>query len=288
VVPEIASRNHLKKFSPLIEEALDDAGLSLQDIDLVGATYGPGLVGPLLVGLSLGKSLGYSMGVPFLGINHLEGHVFADYSSHKSSPPFLALLVSGGHTSLVLVEDWGTYSELSSTRDDAAGEAFDKVGYMTGLGYPAGPDIDRLSKEGNTAAYDFPRPMLDKGLDFSFAGLKSAVAREVENEENYSLADLLASFQEAILDTLVTKAIRGAKQANVETISVMGGVSANSALRERLADEAKVNGLTARFPPIELCTDNGAMIAVTAAYKHLTDKEESPLTLGPDPSLRLG
>lgn len=288
MVPEIASRNHLKKFSPLIEEALDDAGLTLRDIDLVGATYGPGLVGPLLVGLSLGKSLGYSLGVPFLGINHLEGHVFADYSSHKSSPPFLALLVSGGHTSLVLVEDWGTYSELGSTRDDAAGEAFDKVGYMTGLGYPAGPDIDRLSKEGNTTAYDFPRPMLDKGLDFSFAGLKSAVAREVENEENYSLPDLLASFQEAILDTLVTKAIRGAKQANVETISVMGGVSANSALRERLADEAKVNGLTARFPPIELCTDNGAMIAVTAAYKYLTNEEESPLTLGPDPSLRLG
>lgn len=288
MVPEIASRNHLKKFSPLIEEALDDAGLSLQDIDLIGATYGPGLVGPLLVGLSLGKSLGYSMGIPFLGINHLEGHVFADYSSHKSSPPFLALLVSGGHTSLVLVKNWGTYSELGSTRDDAAGEAFDKIGYMTGLGYPAGPDIDRLSKEGNTAAYDFPRPMLDKGLDFSFAGLKSAVAREVENEENYSLPDLLASFQEAILDTLVTKAIRGAKQANVETISVMGGVSANSALRERLADEAKVNGFTARFPPIELCTDNGAMIAVTAAYKYLTNKEESPLTLGPDPSLRLG
>lgn len=272
----------------MIEEALEDAGLSLQDIDLVGATYGPGLVGPLLVGLSLGKSLGYSLGVPFLGINHLEGHVFADFSSHKSSPPFLALLVSGGHTMLVLVEDWGTYRELGSTKDDAAGEAFDKVGYMTGLGYPAGPEIDRLSKEGDTTAFNFPRPMIDEGLDFSFAGLKSAVAREVEKEENYSLPDLLASFQEAILDTLVTKAIRGAKQTDVETISVMGGVSANSALREKLADEAKKQGFSARFPPIELCTDNGAMIAVTAAYKYLTHREESPLTLGPDPSLRLG
>lgn len=288
MVPEIASRNHLKKFSPLVEEALDEANLSLQDIDLVGSTYGPGLVGPLLVGLSLGKSLGYSLDIPFLGINHLEGHVFAHYSSRQSSPPFLALLVSGGHTSLVLVKDWGDYEELGSTRDDAAGEAFDKVGYMTGLGYPAGPKIDRLSGDGNPAAFDFPRPMLEEGLDFSFAGLKSAVARKVERTEEYDLSDLLASFQEAVLDTLITKSIRAAREAEVTTISVMGGVSANSRLRNRMSEEAEENGLSATFPPFELCTDNGAMIGVTAAYRYLEFGDTSPFSLGPEPSLTLG
>ncbi len=287
-MPEIASRNHLKKFSPLLDEALEETDLSLKDIDLVGATYGPGLVGPLLVGLSLGKSLGYSLGVPFLGINHLEAHVFAHYSSGKSSPPFLALLVSGGHTSLILVEDWGNYEELGSTRDDAAGEAFDKVGHMTGLGYPAGPRIDEMSQEGNPEAYNFPRPMIEEGLDFSFAGLKSAVARKVEMEEDYNHQDLLASFQEAVLDTLITKAIRGAKEVDVETISVMGGVSANSRLRRRLSEEAEKNGLSASFPPFELCTDNGAMIGVTAAHKYMNDEESSSLSLGPEPSLSLG
>jgi len=288
VVPEIASRNHLEKFPPLIETALQKAGVSLRDIDLVGATYGPGLVGPLLVGLSLGKSLGYSLDVPFIGVNHLEGHVFAHYSSKQSEPPFLALLVSGGHTSLVLVKDWGDYEELGSTRDDAAGEAFDKVGYMTGLGYPAGPKIDQLSQDGDKEAFDFPRPMIEEGLDFSYAGLKSAVARRVEKDEGYELADLLASFQESLLDTLITKAIRGAKEAGVNTISVMGGVSANSRLRNRLKEEAGEEDLTATFPPFELCTDNGAMIGVTAAYKYLELGESSPLTLGPEPSLALG
>lgn len=288
VVPEIASRNHLKKFSPLIKEALDEAGISLRQVNLVASTYGPGLVGPLLVGLSLGKSLSYALEVPFLGINHLEGHIFAHYSTLQSNPPFLALLVSGGHTSLALVKDWGKYKELGSTRDDAAGEAFDKVGYMTELGYPAGPKIDRLSKEGNPTAFDFPRPMLEKGLDFSFAGLKSAVAREVEKGESYELADLLASFQEAVLDTLIAKAIRGAKKTDVTTISVMGGVSANSRLRSRMTEKAEEHGLSAVFPPFELCTDNGAMIGIAAAYKYLENEERSPLTLGPEPSLRLG
>ncbi|MBS3792479.1 tRNA (adenosine(37)-N6)-threonylcarbamoyltransferase complex transferase subunit TsaD [Candidatus Bipolaricaulota bacterium] len=289
VVPEIASRNHLKKFSPLIEEALSDVGITLGDIDLVGATYGPGLVGPLLVGLSLGKSLGYSLDVPFLGINHLEAHVFAHYSSRQSTPPFLALLVSGGHTSLILVKDWGNYEELGSTRDDAAGEAFDKVGHMTGLGYPAGPKIDEMSQEGNPETFNFPRPMIEEGLDFSFAGLKSAVARKVEMEEgDYDLQDLLASFQEAVIDTLITKAIRGAKEVDVDTISVMGGVSANSRLRRGLTEEAEENDLSATFPPFDLCTDNGAMIGVTAAYKYMNDGETSPLSLGPEPSLSLG
>ncbi len=289
VVPEIASRNHLKKFSPLIEEALDEAGLKFGDIDLVGATYGPGLVGPLLVGLSLGKSLSYSLSVPFLGVNHLEGHVFAHYASRQSSPPFLALLVSGGHTSLVLVEDWGEYRELGTTRDDAAGEAFDKVGYMTGLGYPAGPKIDELSRDGNPDEFDFPRPMIEEGLDFSFAGLKSSVARKVEKTDGgeYELPDLLASFQDAVIDTLITKSIRAAEKVGVDTISVMGGVSANSRLRDRMEKEAAEKGLSASFPPFELCTDNGAMIGITAAYRYLNNEESSPLTLGPEPSLKL-
>jgi len=273
----------------LIDEALEEAGLTPGNIDLVGATFGPGLVGPLLVGLSLGKSLSYSLGVPFIGVNHLEGHVFAHYSSGQSSPPFVALLVSGGHTSLVLVKNWGEYEELGTTRDDAAGEAFDKVGYMTGLGYPAGPKIDEMSREGDPEKFDFPRPMIEAGLDFSFAGLKSSVARKVEQaeEDEYELPDLLASFQDAVIETLITKSIRAAKEVGVDAISVMGGVSANSRLREEMENEAQKAGISTSFPPFELCTDNGAMIGVTAAYRYLNNGESSPLTLGPEPSLKL-
>jgi len=273
----------------LIDEALEEAGLTPGNIDLVGATFGPGLVGPLLVGLSLGKSLSYSLGVPFIGVNHLEGHVFAHYSSGQSSPPFIALLVSGGHTSLVLVKNWGEYEELGTTRDDAAGEAFDKVGYMTGLGYPAGPKIDEMSREGDPEKFDFPRPMIEAGLDFSFAGLKSSVARKVEQaeEDEYELPDLLASFQDAVIETLITKSIRAAKEVGVDAISVMGGVSANSRLREEMENEAQKAGISTSFPPFELCTDNGAMIGVTAAYRYLNNGESSPLTLGPEPSLKL-
>ena len=273
----------------MIDEALEEAGLTPGNIDLVGATFGPGLVGPLLVGLSLGKSLSYSLGVPFIGVNHLEGHVFAHYSSGQSSPPFVALLVSGGHTSLVLVKNWGEYEELGTTRDDAAGEAFDKVGYMTGLGYPAGPKIDEMSREGDPEKFDFPRPMIEAGLDFSFAGLKSSVARKVEQaeEDEYELPDLLASFQDAVIETLITKSIRAAKEVGVDAISVMGGVSANSRLREEMENEAQKAGISTSFPPFELCTDNGAMIGVTAAYRYLNNGESSPLTLGPEPSLKL-
>lgn len=286
VVPEIASRNHLQKFSPLLEQALTDVGISLSDLDVVGTTYGPGLVGPLLVGLSLGKSLAYSLEIPFFGINHLEAHIFAHYASDKVNPPFIALLVSGGHTSLILVNDWGKYKRLGETRDDAAGEAFDKVGYMTDLGYPAGPTIDKISKKGDPERYAFPRPMLDSGLDFSFAGLKSAVYRQVK--ESYDLPDLLASFQEAAVDTLVGKALQAAKEQNVNHIAVMGGVSANSRLREMLTKRAKNNGMTSSYPPLELCTDNGAMIAITAAFKFKNSLDPSPLKLGPKPSLNLG
>jgi len=288
VVPEIASRNHLSKVSPLLEQALTDAGISLSNLDIVGATYGPGLVGPLLVGLSLGKSLSYSLEIPFFGINHLEAHIFAHYASGKVTPPFIALLVSGGHTSLILVKDWGKYKRLGETRDDAVGEAFDKVGYMTDLGYPAGPKIDEISKKGDPERYEFPRPMLNTGLDFSFAGLKSAVYREIKDSGSYDLADLLASFQEAAVDTLVGKALHAADKQKVSHISVMGGVSANSRLRKVLTERAKSNGMTSSFPPLELCTDNGAMVAITAAYKFKNGSGPSDLKLGPDPSLNLG
>ncbi|MFP4646134.1 MAG: tRNA (adenosine(37)-N6)-threonylcarbamoyltransferase complex transferase subunit TsaD [Candidatus Acetothermia bacterium] len=288
VVPEIASRNHLKKISPLLEKSLEDAGIDLSQVDLVTATYGPGLVGPLLVGLSLGKSIAYGLDVPFLGVNHLEGHVFAHYLQQEVEVPFLALLVSGGHTNLIHVQDWGEYRNLGGTRDDAAGEAFDKVGHMTGLGYPAGPKIDRLSKEGNRAAIEFPRPMIDTGLDFSFAGLKTAVSLMLKGEGKPPLSDLLASFQEAVVETLVVKTMRAAKQTECDHVVAIGGVAANSRLREKLSEAAENSGRQAFFPPLGLCTDNGAMIALCGRYRHAVFGERSDSSLGPDPSLKLG
>lgn len=255
---------------------------------MVGATYGPGLVGPLLVGLSLGKSLAYSLGIPFYGINHLEAHLFSHYASDEVSPPFLALLVSGGHTILIRVDDWGDYSRLGETRDDAAGEAFDKVGHMTGIGYPAGPKIDKMSRDGDPHKYEFPRPMIGSGFDFSFAGLKSAVAREVNKEAEYDLNDLLASFQEAAVDILTAKAVSAAQKEGLNHISVMGGVSANSRLRKKMTETAAEHGMITSFPPMELCTDNGAMIGITAGFKGRGNYKPSPLELGPDPTLSIG
>lgn len=288
VVPEIASRNHLKKLSPLLEEALEEAGVDLREIELIASTYGPGLVGPLLVGVSLGKSLAYGLDLPFLGVNHLEGHIFANYLRRDMRPPFVALLVSGGHTNLLYVKDWGEYRNLGQTRDDAAGEAFDKVGYMTDLGYPAGPKIDEKSKAGDPAAIEFPRPMIEEGLDFSFAGLKTAVSTHIGSDSDYDLADLLASFQEAVVDTLVTKAIRAAHQMECGSVSVIGGVAANSRLRSKFREESDREGLRVSFPSLDLCTDNAAMIAACGKYRYSNYNEQSSYDLGPAPSLKLG
>ncbi|MCS7274359.1 MAG: tRNA (adenosine(37)-N6)-threonylcarbamoyltransferase complex transferase subunit TsaD, partial [Candidatus Bipolaricaulota bacterium] len=263
VVPEVASRNHIKKLPFVVREALERAGLSLEQLSLVGATYGPGLVGPLLVGLSYAKAIAYALERPFVGVNHLEGHLFAHYLENPDAPPpFVALIVSGGHTLLVHVKAYGDYAVLGETRDDAAGEAFDKVGKLLGLGYPAGAALDRLARQGDPNSIALPRPMLDSdSLEFSFAGLKTAIVYYLRDHPDADRADLAASFQEAVVDVLVEKTLQAARHLRIETIVVVGGVAANSRLRERLLAHRDYRVL---FPKMELCTDNAAMIAACA------------------------
>ena len=287
VVPEIASRNHLKKLPFIIKEALDRAEVDISQIELVGATYGPGLVGPLLVGLSTAKGIAYALKRPLVGVNHLEAHIFAHHLEYPEAlPPLLALLVSGGHTNLIYVERYGCYRTIGQTRDDAAGEAFDKVGKLIGIEYPAGAEIDRLAKEGDPEAIALPRPMLDSGYDFSFAGLKTAMAYYLK-EHKAKPEDVAASFQQAVVDVLVRKTLRAAAEFKAKRIAVVGGVAANSELRERFEREAKVLGVEVYFPSLILCTDNAAMIAATAGFRHEELGEESPLSLSPEPSLRI-
>lgn len=285
VVPEIASRNHLKKLPPLIKEALDQAGIDISDIDLVGATYGPGLVGPLLVGLSTAKGIAYALQRPFTGVNHLEAHIFAHYLEYPNAPPpLLALLVSGGHTNLIHVRRFGKYETIGRTRDDAAGEAFDKVGKLIRIDYPAGAAIDRLAKQGDPEAIELPRPLLDSGFDFSFAGLKTAMAYYLK-EHQATEEDVAASFQRAAVDVLVGKAVRAAREFKITKIAVVGGVAANSELRERFGREAGPLGLEVYFPSMVLCTDNAAMIAAAARFRHQVLGESDDLTLSPEPSV---
>lgn len=285
VVPEIASRNHLKKLPLIIKEALERAGIDISQIDLVGATYGPGLVGPLLVGLSMAKGIAYALRRPFVGVNHLEGHIFAHYLAHpQGPPPLLALLVSGGHTNLIYVERYGDYRTAGRTRDDAAGEAFDKVGKLIGIDYPAGAEIDRLAKKGDPEAIALPRPMLDSGYDFSFAGLKTAMAYYLKKHEAKP-EDVAASFQRAVVDVLVKKTLRAAAEFKIKEIAVVGGVAANSELRERFQRKAETLDLEVYFPPPVLCTDNAAMITAAARFRHEELGEESELSLSPEPSL---
>ncbi|MCS7198346.1 MAG: tRNA (adenosine(37)-N6)-threonylcarbamoyltransferase complex transferase subunit TsaD [Candidatus Bipolaricaulota bacterium] len=286
VVPEVASRNHIKKLPFVVKEALDQAGISFSDISLVGATYGPGLVGPLLVGLSYAKAVAYALKKPFVGVNHLEGHIFAHYLENPNAPPpFLALVVSGGHTLLVEVRAYGQYEVLGETRDDAAGEAFDKVGKLLGLGYPAGAALDRLARQGNPQAIAFPRPMLDSdSWEFSFAGLKTAIVYYLRDHPEANRADLAASFQEAVVDVLVEKTLRAARQLHIKRIVVVGGVAANSRLRERLLAQKNFEVF---FPKMELCTDNAAMIAACAAFRHRVLGQSNALDLAPHPNLAL-
>lgn len=268
VVPEIASRKHLEAINPLIEKALADTNLSYDDIDLISVTKGPGLMGSLLVGISAAKGLSLATGTPLIGANHMQGHICANYLSNKDlEPPFISLVVSGGHTYLCKVNSYTDYEVIGKTLDDAAGESFDKVARKIGLGYPGGPKIDKLAKEGNKDAIDFPRVMLEKGsYDFSFSGLKTAVlnyAHKLEQRgEEVNKADLAASFQEAVVDVLVDKSMMLLKETGLKTLAVSGGVAANSRLKERLKEECDKEGIQFYHPSVILCTDNAAMIAM--------------------------
>ncbi len=293
VVPEVASRKHVEAVSNVIEEAVRQAGIEYKDIDLIASTYGPGLVGALLVGLSAAKGIALSLKKPFIGVNHIEGHISANYiACQELKPPFLCLVVSGGHTHLVYVKDYGEYDILGRTRDDAAGEAYDKIARAIGLGYPGGPQIDRLAKEGNKEAISFPRAMLEEGsLDFSFSGLKSSVLNYLNKMKMQDLqinnADVAASFQEAVIDVLCTKAIEGAEKTGSKVLCLAGGVASNSALRKELEERCRVNNIELKYPPAVLCTDNAAMIA-SAGYYEFIKGGSSPLSLNALPSLKLG
>lgn len=293
VVPEIASRKHIEKINQVIEEALREADTTLDDIDAVGVTYGPGLVGALLVGVAEAKAISYAIKKPLIGVHHIEGHVSANYIENKElEPPFLCLIVSGGHTHLVLVKEYGEYEIIGRTRDDAAGEAFDKVARAIGLGYPGGPKIDKLSKEGNGKAIAFPRAHIDGApYDFSFSGLKSAVLNYLNSmemkHETINRADVAASFQEAVVDVLVTRTIMVAKDFNMNKVAIAGGVAANSVLREVMASACNENGLEYYYPTPIYCTDNAAMIGVAAYYEYIKGKR-SGLNLNAIPNLKIG
>jgi N6-L-threonylcarbamoyladenine synthase len=287
VVPEIASRAHVQLITAVIAEALIEAGCELADLDAVAACHGPGLAGALLVGVSAAKALALAAGIPYVGVNHLEAHLHAAWLEEPDlAPPLAVLIVSGGHTMLVAVADHGQYRVLGQTVDDAAGEAFDKVARLLGLGYPGGPAIDRLAREGDAAAIAFPRPMVGDGFDFSFSGLKTAVAYYVRGNPDAVPADVAASFQEAVVDTLVAKLLAAADDIDAPTLVIGGGVAANSRLRARVLEGAQASGRAAFLPPPELCTDNGAMIAATAWWRLRLDGP-TPLDAGADPSLTL-
>lgn len=293
VVPEIASRKHIEKINPVIEEALTTANVTLEEIDAIGVTYGPGLVGALLVGVSEAKAISFAAKKPLVGVHHIEGHVSANYIENKElEPPFLCLIVSGGHTHLVLVKEYGGYEIIGRTRDDAAGEAFDKVARAIGLGYPGGPKIDKLSKEGNKKAITFPRAHIEGSpYDFSFSGLKSSVLNHINScemkKEEINRADIAASFQEAVVDVLVTKAILAAKDYGMKKVAIAGGVASNSSLREAMAKACQENELTFYHPSPIYCTDNAAMIG-TAAYYEYKKGIRSGFDLNAVPNLKIG
>lgn len=293
VVPEIASRKHVELISSVIHEAVQEAKIEMRDISAIAVTYGPGLVGALLVGVSAAKALAYALGIPLIGLNHLEGHIYANFLADPALAfPLMCLVVSGGHTDLVYLEAHGTYTLVGSTRDDAAGEAFDKVARAMGLGYPGGPLIDKLAKEGDPLAVELPRAYLEPGsLDFSFSGLKSAslnfLNKAKMKDEPVNKADLAASFQQAVVDVLVDKALDAACKYKVQTMILAGGVAANSKLRKALQEKGEPRGIKLQFPPLEYCTDNAAMIACAGYYKYLRG-QFAPLTLNAVAGLKLG
>jgi N6-L-threonylcarbamoyladenine synthase len=291
VVPEIASRAHVEMITPVVAQALVEAGVADDEIEAVAATTGPGLVGSLLVGVSAAKALALVWGVPFVAVNHLEGHLYAAFLEEPDLDlPLVVLLVSGGHTMLVHMEDHGRYHLLGSTIDDAAGEAFDKVARYLGLGYPGGPIIDKLAESGDPEAIAFPRAMIDRTgdgrHDFSFSGLKTSVVNHVRHNPDVSSADVAASFQDAVVDVLVTKARRAAQEVGAKGLCLGGGVAANSALRQRFAEACESDGIRAFIPSRVMCTDNAAMIA-GAGWWRLRSDGPSPMDTGATPNLRL-
>ncbi len=290
VVPEVASRNHVMKLPFLVQEAMHGLKLPLGELSLIAATYGPGLVGPLLVGLTHGKGLACGLDIPFIGVNHLEGHVFAHRIAYPEiQPPFMALVVSGGHTSLVDVPEYGTYQLVGMTVDDAAGEALDKIGKMMGIGYPAGAEIDRLAALGDPTTVRFPRPMIGSpGFDFSFSGLKTSVVYHLRKNPRERQQDIAASVLASVVDILTKKSIEAARRFHRKRLIVTGGVAANSHLREALTTAGAQRDIGVWFPDRSLCTDNAAMIAAVGAFRHGQLGESHPLSLRPDPSLSLG
>ena len=287
VVPEIASRAHVELLTPVVAEALVEAGLDADGIGAVAATIGPGLIGSLLVGVSAAKATALVWGVPFVGVNHLEAHLYAAFLEDPGLElPALVLLASGAHTMLVAMEGHGRYRLLGSTIDDAAGEAFDKVARFLGLGYPGGPAIDRLAMEGDPSAIAFPRSLKDEGYDFSFSGLKTAVITYVRKHPDVSTADVAASFQEAVVDVLTTKARTAAREMGARGVVLGGGVAANSSLRERVLDVCIADGMQAFLPSRSMCTDNAAMVAA-AAWWRLNSDGPTPLDAPANPGLGL-
>lgn len=293
VVPEIASRKHIEKINQVIEEALKEADMKLQDMDAIAVTYGPGLVGPLLVGVSAAKAISFATGIPLIGVHHIEGHISANFIEHKElEPPFICLVVSGGHSHLVVVKDYGKYEIIGRTRDDAAGEAYDKVARAIGLGYPGGPKIDKLAKEGNPAAIRFPRAKVEENAyDFSFSGLKSAVLNYINGcqmkGEEICRADVAASFQQAVIEVLVEHAMHAVKQYGYDKFAIAGGVASNSALRTAMAERCSREGIRFYHPSPILCTDNAAMIGAAGYYEYIKGTR-SGLDLNAVPNLKLG
>ena len=293
VVPEIASRKHIEKINVVIEQALSEAQMTLDDLDAIGVTYGPGLVGALLVGVSEAKAIAYAKKLPLIGVHHIEGHISANYIENKDlEPPFACLVVSGGHTHLVIVKDYGKYEIVGRTRDDAAGEAFDKVARAIGLGYPGGPKIDRVSKEGNPDAIAFPRAKVaDSAYDFSFSGLKSAVLNYLNccKMKNIPIvqADVAASFQKAVVDVLVDHAMHAVEEYGFKKFAIAGGVASNSALRAAMEEACRKRGVAFYHPSPVFCTDNAAMIGSAAYYEYLAGTR-SGWDLNAVPNLKLG
>lgn len=291
VVPEIASRKHIEVIGEIVTKALKDASLSLNDVNVISATYGPGLVGALLVGLSYGKALAFGKDLPFVGVNHIEGHISANYLGGEFEPPFICLIASGGHSYIVHVKDFGEYEVIGRTVDDAAGEAFDKVARALGLGYPGGPMIDKIAKNGDPNRYKFPKSFMEEGnFNFSFSGLKTAVINQLHREKqkgmDINVADYAASFQKNVIDVLTYKLIEAAKYKNIRKISIAGGVASNSLLRKNLDILAKKYAINLHYPKPIYCTDNGAMIA-SAGYFDFIRGKTSSLDLNAIPYLKL-